>query len=145
MSDCIFCQIRDGEIPSRKVYEDEHVFAILDTSQVTLGHTLVIPKQHVRNIFDYDSDLAQKVFASIPKIAKALKNYDAQVQGLNILVNNEEIAYQSVFHSHIHLLPRYEDTKLDGFGLKWDPLNENFSNELLDRTAQRIAEVIEEE
>ena len=54
MADCIFCMIRDGQIPSRKVYEDEHVFAILDNSQVTPGHTLLIPKKHVRNIFDYD-------------------------------------------------------------------------------------------
>ncbi|HZK46940.1 MAG TPA: HIT family protein, partial [Atopostipes sp.] len=58
MSDCVFCMIRDGDIPARKVYEDENVFAILDMSQVTPGHTLLIPKKHVRNIFDYDEELA---------------------------------------------------------------------------------------
>lgn len=144
MSDCVFCMICDNEIPSRKVYEDDQVIAILDASQVTLGHTLVIPKKHVRNIFDYNQELVQHVFSVIPKIARALKDYDPQVKGLNILVNNEEIAYQSVFHSHIHLIPRYEDEDLDGFGLKWDTHADDFSDDMLDQTAQKITESIKE-
>lgn len=144
MSDCIFCLIRDGEIPSRKIYEDDNVFAILDASQVTLGHTLVIPKKHVRNIFDYDDELARRVFSAIPKISRALKEFDPEVKGLNILVNNEEIAYQSVFHSHIHLLPRYEDETRDGFGLNWEAHSDEFSEELLDGTAQKITQQIKE-
>ena len=116
MSDCIFCMIRDGEIPSRKVYEDENVFAILDNSQVTPGHTLLIPKKHVRNIYDYDEELASDVFATVPKVARALRDFDPAVKGLNILINNEEVASQTVFHSHIHLLPRY--TEDDDFGLE---------------------------
>lgn len=144
MTDCVFCKIRDGEIPSRKVYEDDHVFAILDASQVTLGHTLVIPKKHVRNIFDYDEQIAQNVFQVVPKISKAIKSCDDQVKGLNILVNNEEIAYQSVFHSHVHLIPRYQEQSKDGFALDWKPKANHFDDELLDDVASNIKKIVEE-
>lgn len=109
MDDCIFCKIIAGEIPSYTVYEDDVVKAFLDISQGTPGHTLVIPKKHVANIFKYDAELASEVFARIPKIAKALKASNPAIQGLNILNNNGEVAYQSVFHSHFHLIPRYSD------------------------------------
>lgn len=109
MADCIFCKIIDGEIPSYKVYEDDVVYAFLDISQTTPGHTLVVPKKHVKDIFEYDEDLASAVFARLPKIARAVKASDPKILGLNILNNNGEAAYQSVFHSHIHLIPRYAD------------------------------------
>lgn len=109
MDDCIFCKIIAGEIPSYTVYEDDVVKAFLDISQGTPGHTLVIPKKHVANIFEYDAELASEVFARIPKIAKALKASNPAIQGLNILNNNGEVSYQSVFHSHFHLIPRYSD------------------------------------
>lgn len=141
MSACIFCMIRDGEIPARKVYEDEHVFAFLDLSQVTPGHTLVVPKKHVRNIFDYDEELAAKVFAAVPKISNALKQFDEDVEGLNVLVNNEEVAHQTVFHSHIHLLPRY--TEDDDFGLKWADNSEDYSADELDEIRDRIIAELE--
>lgn len=130
MDDCIFCKIINGDIPSRKVYEDDDVIAILDVSQVTKGHTLVISKEHVRNILDYSDELAAKVFSKVPKISKAVKHFDSDCKGLNILMNNEEIASQSVFHSHIHLLPRYDET--DGFGLKWETHSDDYSDEELD-------------
>ncbi|MDZ7834274.1 MAG: HIT family protein [Alkalibacterium sp.] len=130
MKDCIFCKIIEGDIPSRKVYEDEDVIAILDVSQVTKGHTLVISKEHVRNIFDYSDELAADVFSKIPRIARAVKNFDPDCKGLNLLMNNEEIAGQSVFHGHVHLLPRYDET--DGFGLKWETHSEDYSDEELD-------------
>lgn len=142
MSDCIFCMIRDGDIPSRKVYEDENVFAILDTSQVTPGHTLLIPKEHVRNIFDYDEELASKVFATVPKVSRALKKFDPAVEGLNVLVNNEEVASQTVFHSHIHLLPRY--TEEDDFGLEWANNEDLYSDEELDQLQEKIVNEVEE-
>ncbi|BCA84780.1 histidine triad protein [Enterococcus saigonensis] len=110
MENCIFCKIAAGEIPSYKVYEDDVVYAFLDLSQVTQGHTLVIPKKHVTDIFEYDEDLASAVFARIPKIARALETAFPEMAGLNILNNNKELAYQSVFHSHVHLIPRYEKT-----------------------------------
>ncbi|GAA0490812.1 HIT family protein [Salinibacillus aidingensis] len=118
MADCIFCKILDGEIPSAKIYEDDDVYAFLDISQVSKGHTLVIPKNHTENIFETDPEVAEKVFSRIPKIANALrKTY--QPKGLNILQNNGEFAGQTVFHLHIHLIPRYDDDK-DGFDLKWE-------------------------
>lgn len=109
MSDCIFCKIVSGEIPSYTVYEDDVVKAFLDISQVTPGHTLVIPKKHVANLFEYDEDLAAAVFSRIPKIARAVKKSNPEIKGMNVLNNNGEVAYQSVFHSHIHLVPRYTD------------------------------------
>lgn len=136
MSDCIFCMIRDGEIPSRKVYEDENVFAILDVSQVTPGHTLLIPKKHVRNIYDYDADLAEKVFRVLPKVSRALRDSNPEIKGLNILINNEEIASQTVFHSHIHLLPRY--TEEDDFGLEWAHNEDKYTREELDQIQEAI-------
>ena len=143
MSDCIFCKIRDEEIPSRKVYEDEHVYAILDQSQVTPGHTLLIPKKHVRNIYEYDAELASQVFAAVPKVARALRDFDSEVRGLNILVNNEEVASQTVFHSHIHLLPRY--TEDDDFGLKWAHNADNYSDQQLDQLQQSIVTEMEDD
>lgn len=111
MEDCIFCKIINGDIPSYKVYEDEVVYAFLDISQATPGHTLVVPKYHVKDIFAYDADLAAQVFARLPKIARAIKASNPKIVGMNILNNNGKAAYQSVFHSHIHLLPRYADDK----------------------------------
>ena len=143
MSDCIFCMIRDGEVPARKVYEDEHVFAILDMSQVTPGHTLIIPKKHVRNIFDYDAELASQVFAAVPKVSRALRAFNEGVQGLNVLVNNEEVASQTVFHSHIHLLPRYTDA--DDFGLEWAHNADDYSDEQLDAIRDAIVTELEAE
>lgn len=142
MSDCIFCMIRDGKIPGRKVYEDEDVFAILDLSQVTPGHTLLIPKKHVRNIFDYDVELAQKVFAAVPKVSRALRDFHPDVEGLNVLVNNEEVAFQTVFHSHVHLLPRYSSD--DDFGLKWAHNADHYTDEELDAMRDKIAKEVEE-
>ncbi|MCM0598615.1 HIT family protein [Periweissella fabalis] len=107
MEDCIFCKIVNGDIPSYKVYEDDDVLGFLDITQVTPGHTLLIPKKHVTNIFEYDTDLATKVFTKLPELARAIKAINSDIKGLNIINNNGQIAYQSVFHSHIHLIPRY--------------------------------------
>lgn len=109
MTDCIFCKIIDGEIPSYTVYEDDVVKAFLDISQGTPGHTLVVPKKHVKDLFEYDEDLAAAVFSRLPKIARAIKKSNPAIKGMNVVNNNGEVAYQSVFHSHIHLIPRYTD------------------------------------
>lgn len=112
MENCIFCKIIAGEIPSTKVYEDDDVLAFLDLTQTTKGHTLVVPKQHSRNLLAMSPDEAALLFSKIPQIAnKIVKNMDAK--GMNVLQNNEEIAGQSVFHTHVHLIPRYAEN--DGF------------------------------
>ena len=103
-----------GDIPAYKVYEDDDVLAFLDLSQVTPGHTLVVPKTHVADIFEYDEALAARVLSKLPKIARAIKASDENIIGLNILSNNGEAAGQSVFHSHFHLIPRYAN---DGFDI----------------------------
>lgn len=142
MTDCIFCMIRDGDIPSRKIYEDENVFAVLDQSQVTPGHSLVIPKKHVRNIYEYDEELAGNVFSVLPKIARAIRDSNPDIKGLNVLINNEEIASQTVFHSHIHLLPRYSEQ--DDFGLNWANNMDKYSDNELDQIKEAITEELEE-
>lgn len=105
--DCIFCKIVNNEIPSYKIYEDEFVLAFLDITQGTKGHTLVIPKKHIKNVYELDSFTAEKIFSVVPKIANAIKQAFNPI-GLNI-VNNNEQPLQAVFHYHLHLIPRYED------------------------------------
>lgn len=142
MQDCIFCKIINNEIPSMTVYEDDDIKAFLDISQATPGHTLVIPKKHVADMFEYDEELASKVFSRIPKIARAIKAFDPDIQGLNIVNNNGEVAYQTVFHSHIHLIPRYS-TK-DGFNMKFADNSSNYETSDLEEIAQKISQNIED-
>ena len=115
VSDCIFCKIVAGEIPASKVYEDDHFLAFLDISQVTPGHTLVIPKKHARNLLELTPDETADLFNVVSRVTKKVESA-TQPQGMNIISNMEEIAGQSVFHSHVHILPRYsqeDDLKID--------------------------------
>lgn len=139
MSGCIFCKIVNGEIPSAKVFENEHVVAFLDISQVTKGHTLVIPKVHKENIYELTPDIARNVFEVVPKIANSIKKQFEPI-GMNILNNNGEKAGQSVFHYHIHLIPRYG--KGDGFGAVWKTHTEEYTPEDLQQIASSIQEVL---
>lgn len=136
MTDCIFCKIIDQEIPSYKIYEDDVVYAFLDISQVTTGHTLVVPKKHVTDIFEYDEKLASDVFARIPKIAKAIEEAFPEIEGMNIVNNNKELAYQSVFHSHFHLIPRY--SKNDDFSMHFGNHMDQYTPEELTAIAEKI-------
>ena len=133
MSDCIFCQIVSGQIPSSKVYEDEEVLAFLDITQVTTGHTLVIPKKHYRNMLEMDAEAASSLFARVPKIAKQLQD-KLGASGVNIINNNEEAAGQTVFHTHVHLLPRFDAT--DGLRLTFETHEPDFA--ALAQLAQEI-------
>ncbi len=131
--DCIFCKIVAGEIPSYKIYEDENVLAFLDITQGTKGHTLIIPKKHVKNVYDLDEETIVNVFKVVPKIAKALKKSFSPI-GLNIINNNDQ-PLQSVFHFHIHLIPRYEDD-----GMKLSTVNNfgKFSTEYFNELTATI-------
>ncbi|MGX7201980.1 histidine triad protein [Enterococcus plantarum] len=142
MTDCIFCKIIDQEIPSYKVYEDDKVYAFLDITQVTKGHTLLVPKEHVTDIFEYDLALAGDVFARVPKVARALEKAFPEMQGLNIINNNKELAYQSVFHSHIHLIPRYGKT--DDFSIHFGNNQETYSSEEMQEIAEKIMKQVEQ-
>ncbi len=141
MTDCIFCKIIAGDIPSVKVYEDDTVLAFLDISQATPGHTLVVPKQHVADIFEYDAELAAAVFSRIPKIAQAIKASDPKIKGMNILNNNGEVAYQSVFHSHIHLIPRYSDA--DDFNIHFGDHTDQYDSDQLQAIADNIKKQVQ--
>lgn len=136
MSDCIFCKIVNGEIPCAKVYENEHVLAFLDISQVTKGHTLVIPKIHKENVFELTPEIAKNIFAAVPAIANSIKKEFDPI-GLNVVNNNGEEAGQSVFHFHMHLLPRYGQG--DGFGAVWKTHTDEYSSEDLQNIATSIA------
>jgi len=141
MTDCIFCKIINNEIPSRKIYEDDDVVAFLDITQVTPGHTLVVPKKHVADIFEVDEVLAATVASKIPKIAKAIKKSNPKIKGMNIINNNGKVAYQSVFHSHIHILPRFDEQ--DDFSIHFGDHSKNFTSEELDSIALTIKSKME--
>lgn len=134
--DCIFCKIIDGEIPSAKVYEDEHVYAFLDISQVTKGHTLLIPKIHTKNIYETPENSAREFFARVPKVANAIKATYNPI-GMNLLNNNEKPADQSVFHLHIHLIPRYGEN--DGYSSNWTVHTEDYTSDDLQTIAKEIS------
>lgn len=142
MNDCIFCKIISGEIPSFTVYEDQDVKAFLDISQTTPGHTLLVPKKHVTDIFAYDEQLAKTVFSRVPKIARAIKASNPVIEGLNIINNNGKVAYQSVFHSHIHFIPRYNDQ--DDFKMIFKDNSAAYNAEKLQTIANAIKKQLED-
>ncbi|MBW8349643.1 HIT family protein [Bacillus sp. IITD106] len=135
MSDCIFCKIINGELPSAKVFENDDVLAFLDISQITKGHTLVIPKVHNENVYDLPEDTASKLFEVVPEIARAIKE-EFQPVGLNVLNNNGAFAGQAVFHYHLHLIPRYDEN--DGFGTKYISHQSEYTGDELQSIAQSI-------
>ena len=114
--DCIFCKIANGEIPSATVYEDSICRVILDVNPANKGHALIIPKEHFDNIYSMD-ETAAKIFTIATEVAKAQKA-ELNPDGLNILQNNGEAAGQTVFHFHMHLVPRYIK---DNVTMTWIP------------------------
>ncbi|HDC6268328.1 TPA: HIT family protein [Staphylococcus aureus] len=136
MSETIFGKILTGEIPSFKVYEDDYVYAFLDISQVTKGHTLLIPKKASANIFETDEETMKHIGAALPKVTNAIKRA-FNPDGLNIIQNNGEFADQSVFHIHFHLIPRYEND-IDGFGYKWETHEDILDNDAKQQIAEQI-------
>ncbi len=140
MTDCIFCKIINREIPSYPVYEDNEVYAFLDITQTTKGHTLVIPKKHVTDLFDYDDELAGTLFSRIPRISRGLELAFPEMKGLNLINNNKELAYQTVFHSHIHLIPRYSAE--DDFSISFKNNADNYTPEKMSTVANTIQEAI---
>ena len=136
MNDCIFCKIASGDIPSSTIYEDEDFRVILDLGPATKGHALILPKKHFKDIFEMDDATASKVFVLAKKIACAMKKA-LNCDGLNIVQNNGEIAGQTVFHFHMHIIPRYEG---DGQHILWDPGSSD--NETLKQLAAQIASAL---
>ena len=142
MSSCIFCQIIEGEIPSAKIYEDEHVYAFMDIMPLTKGHVLLIPKKHIENIYDFTEEDAAQFFKAAPKVANALKDEFTPI-GMNLLQNNGAAAGQTVFHYHLHFIPRYDET--DGFDLStWESKQEEFTPEKVQQLAENLRKKLAE-
>lgn len=114
---CIFCKIAGGEIPSRTLYEDDDFRVILDLNPATKGHALILPKEHYRNLYEIDDSTAAKVLPLAKKMA-VMMTEKLGCDGFNVLQNNNEIAGQTVFHFHTHLIPRYND---DGQSIAMPP------------------------
>ena len=119
MSDCIFCKIIAGDIPSATIYENDEFKVILDRFPSGEGHALILPKNHVANIFEIDPEQAGRLFSLAAKLAKAMKEV-LGFEHMNILQNNGTVAGQTVFHFHLHLIPRWEG---DGINIGWKPMD----------------------
>ena len=134
--DCIFCKIIRNEIPSAKIYEDEHSLAFLDANPNNHGHTLVIPKTHAKNILDISEDSLSLMMPAVKKVSKAVfEGMDAA--GLNITMNNEGPAGQVIFHLHIHIIPRFEDD-----GLRIWTRKTPYKNGEMEQVAEKIKKAL---
>lgn len=141
MTETIFSKIIDGDIPSFKVYENDYVYAFLDISQVSKGHTLLIPKTPSPNIYETDAETMKHIGEAFPVVANAIKK-TFNPDGLNIIQNNGEYASQSVFHIHFHLIPRYKND-IDGFGYHWETNESRIDDAQKAEIAAQIASNIE--
>lgn len=113
---CIFCKLANGEIPTATLYEDEDFRVILDANPASKGHALIIPKEHYANLYELDDELAGKVMILAKKMITKLTDI-LGCDGYNLVQNNGETAGQTVFHFHLHMIPRY---KGDNVGLGWN-------------------------
>lgn len=129
---CIFCKLASGEIPTKTIYEDEFFRVILDVSPATIGHALIIPINHYQNIYELPNNLASKIMILAKKMT-ILMTDKLKCDGFQILQNNGEAAGQTVFHYHLHLIPRYHE---DNQKIGWDPSNP--SQEQLEKIRQEI-------
>jgi histidine triad (HIT) family protein len=131
-NNCIFCKIANGEIPSRTLYEDDDFRVIMDLNPATKGHALILPKEHYKNLYEISDDIAAKVLPLAKKMAIRMTD-KLGAEGFNLVQNNNEIAGQSVFHFHMHLIPRYSD---DNQNLVMKP------NEVAGEELDRVKDII---
>ena len=134
MSDCVFCRIVAGQIPSTRVHEDEHTLAFMDLGQVNPGHVLVTVKKHAANLFELEEAQAAAIARATVRISNAIKKA-FEPEGLSVYQANGKAAGQTVFHYHVHLLPRHE---ADGMELTWPVKNP--PREKLEGYAEKIRE-----
>ncbi len=134
--DCIFCKIVKNEIDAYKIYEDDDCIVILDKFPNNIGHSLVIPKKHVQNIFELDDDLAGKILKIASKISNGIQK-SLKPDGIHLLQNNNKGANQTVNHFHMHIIPRYFGDTVE---IKW--VNNKFSEEDFALTLEKIKNVL---
>ena len=132
MADCVFCLIRDGKIPSAKVYDDQRTLAFMDINPLSRGHCLVVPKAHAATLYDVETEDLKAAIATAKKVAGAIRKA-LNPDGLNLLQANGAAAFQSVPHFHLHLIPRWTN---DGKGFDWKEVAG--SREEIMGTADRI-------
>ena len=116
-NNCIFCKIANGEIPSRTIAENDLFRVVLDVAPATKGHALILPKDHCRNLYDLPEETASELMKMAKKVALKMKD-KLHCDGVNLVQNNEETAGQTVFHFHMHVIPRYNG---DGQVIGWKP------------------------
>lgn len=114
---CIFCKLANGDIPTNAIYEDDSFKVILDMSPATKGHALILPKDHYKNLYEMPEDKVAAAFVLAKKLAVTMTD-KLGAEGFNIVQNNNEVAGQTVFHFHIHLIPRYSS---DNQKIGWNP------------------------
>lgn len=136
MKNCIFCKIINGEAPASIVYEDEICLAFMDIHPVTPGHVLVVPRQHVVGLADLPSEIGGHLFQVGQKISAGLKKSPIRCEGINFFLADGAVAYQTVFHVHLHVIPRFAG---DGFRLVFGPDYQNLPDRSdLDRLAKDL-------
>jgi histidine triad (HIT) family protein len=123
--DCIFCKIIAGELPSYKVYEDDYTFAFLDINPITKGHTLVLPKIHVTKLPELEGKYSSGLIGAVQKVTRAIED-SIKPEGLNIFVNQGEVAGQIVPHLHVHVVPRTTGDGLEFTTPKVEMIEEEF-------------------
>ena len=118
--DCIFCKVVAGELPAEKVDEDEHTLALMDINPWTRGHALVIPKQHARNIYEISNESLGRTMSAAKRLAFRMRD-GLGAEGINLLNSTEPAAWQTVFHFHVHVIPRHEGDPLRLPGQPMEP------------------------
>lgn len=129
--DCIFCKIANGEIPSATLYEDNDFRVILDLGPASKGHALILPKEHYPNLYELPDEMAEKAILLAKKMVMKMTEV-LGCDGFNVVQNNGTAAGQTVFHFHIHLIPRYENDHA-GFGWNVGELNETDRDDILNK------------
>ena len=118
MDDCAFCKIVKGVVPASVVYSDEKVVAFLDSQPVNLGHVLVIPRAHAKELSELDPEVGGQMFKVAMVVAEGLRKSGVKCEGVSLFLADGEAAFQEIFHVHLHVIPRFRG---DGFGLKFGP------------------------
>ena len=132
MNNCVFCKIKDKEIPAHILYEDDKVMAFLDAFPISLGHVLIVPKKHFANIYDIEEEYLVEVIKLSRKIARAYEELFG-ISNLQLINNAGEYGQQEVFHFHLHLVPRYRNDKLDLSHSKANNIKEEDKIEFLEK------------
>ena len=133
---CIFCKLANGDIPTATVYEDEYLRAIMDAAPANKGHIIILPKSHAADIYELEDEYVSRAFVLAKKLAVALKKLTG-CDGVNILQNNGEAAGQTVFHFHVHVIPRFKN---DDCAIVWKPTS--YEDGEASEVAKKIAELL---